>query len=296
MPPWESNGCRLVSLYDMLQFSAEEWNAIVRELDRLAELLLSGLDIAAASIEGEKSKLTDPLDRIMRGCVTLHLDMSASYADELIKRVNETIPLMSQLSRLTEGRKVATEHDLLKPDEFTREISILRKRIDDELKNRQFLTIEPSKSRYYRCRYLFGEEVSRNFPSSDGDIEEAGNCFALDRYTACVFHLMRVMEVALRVLANSLRDQQVDPKHNRSWDSILKKFRNELEKTRADRSQEWKTEDEFYSGAAATLMAVKDAWRNPTMHVETSYDEQKALDVLNAVGAFMRHISAKLHE
>jgi hypothetical protein len=32
------------------------------------------------------------------------------------------------------------------------------------------------------------------------------------------------------------------------------------------------------------------------MHVETVYDPDKALDVLNAVKGFMRHLSEKLKE
>jgi hypothetical protein len=44
----------------------------------------------------------------------------------------------------------------------------------------------------------------------------------------------------------------------------------------------------------AKLRAVKDAWRNPTVHLERNYDEKQAIAVFNAVGAFMRHLSTKL--
>ena len=43
-------------------------------------------------------------------------------------------------------------------------------------------------------------------------------------------------------------------------------------------------------------MAVKDAWRNPTMHVEITYTEEMALDVFRHVQAFMRHLATKLSE
>jgi hypothetical protein len=128
------------------------------------------------------------------------------------------------------------------------------------------------------------------------DIEEAGKCLACNRSTAAVFHLMRVMEVALRVLAKTLNDQRLDPKRNPSWDSILKKCREELEKDRRNRAPEWVTDEVFFSSVATTLMGVKDAWRNPTMHVEINYDEERALDVWNHVRAFMRHLATKLSE
>jgi hypothetical protein len=104
------------------------------------------------------------------------------------------------------------------------------------------------------------------------------------------------MEAALRVLAKTLNDPRLDPKRNPSWDSILKKCREELEKDRLKRAPEWAADDAYFSGAAARLLAVKDAWRNPTMHVETNYDEESALDVWNHVRAFMRHLATKLKE
>ena len=37
-----------------------------------------------------------------------------------------------------------------------------------------------------------------NFPAANHEASEAGKCFATARYTACVFHLMRVMEVGVQ--------------------------------------------------------------------------------------------------
>jgi hypothetical protein len=44
----------------------------------------------------------------------------------------------------------------------------------------------------------FGNEVAVAFPSATYDIREASNCFALERWPACVFHLMRTLEIAPR--------------------------------------------------------------------------------------------------
>jgi hypothetical protein len=86
------------------------------------------------------------------------------------------------------------------------------------------------------------------------------------------------------------------PKRNPSWDSILHKCREELGKPLAQRSPEWTVDESFFSGATGALMAVKDAWRNPTMHVEIHYDDEKALAVWYCVRTFMRHLATKLHE
>lgn len=107
---------------------------------------------------------------------------------------------------------------------------------------------------------------------------------------------MRTMEVGLRALASTLNDPRLDPKRNPSWDSILRKCRDEGSKHLADRSPEWTVDEPFFSGAAAALTAVKDAWRNPTMHVEIHYDDEKSLSIWYCVRTFMRHLATKLHE
>ena len=178
-------------------------------------------------------------------------------------------------------------------DELVKE---LQGRLTDEMSFTFFLWIAGEKARLYSMTHPFGDEVADKFPSAIGDIEEASKCLALDRGTACVFHLMRVMEVGLRVLAETLKDPELNPKRNPSWDSILKKCRKELEKPIRDRSPEWVADEPFFSGAACALMAVKDAWRNPTMHVEITYDEERAEDIWNCVKAFMRQLATKLHE
>ncbi|HEX7183488.1 MAG TPA: hypothetical protein VF756_16765 [Thermoanaerobaculia bacterium] len=142
----------------------------------------------------------------------------------------------------------------------------------------------------------FGPEVQNRFRSANHDIEEAGKCLSFNRNTAAVFHLMRVMETGLRALGRSLNDPNLDPKRNPSWEMILRKCDQELQKTYKDRAPEWTADEAFFSTATANLRAVKDAWRNPTMHVEKIYDEDLARGVWDATRAFMRHLATKLSE
>ena len=51
----------------------------------------------------------------------------------------------------------------------------------------------------------FGDEVANAFPNLIEDIDEAAKCLALSRYTACMFHLMRVMESSIHRLAKKLK-------------------------------------------------------------------------------------------
>lgn len=172
----------------------------------------------------------------------------------------------------------------------------LHDRLIDEMSASLLLTVAPGRARLYNEPDLFGPEMASRFPSAADDIAEAGRCLALERATACVFHLMRVMECALRALAVSLKDPDLDPKRNPSWDAMLKKCRAQLALSLAERSPEWRGDDQFFSAATERLMAVKDAWRNPTMHVEKKYTEEEAEDAWNATRAFMRQVATKLHE
>lgn len=178
--------------------------------------------------------------------------------------------------------------------ELSDQFGVLVDRITDELDQKPCYLIAAERVKFYNGRHLFGEDVDRAFPSAMLDIEEAGKCYAVGRGTACVFHLMRVMEVGLRALATSLNDVSLDPKTNPTWERILSRGDKELQKPLKDRAEEWRVDDLFFSTATANLRAVKDAWRNSTMHVEISYDDERAFDVWNAVRAFMRHLARKL--
>lgn len=164
-------------------------------------------------------------------------------------------------------------------------------RVVDQLASRLCWMIEPDKARFFTEPNLFGPEVAEAFPSAILDIEEAGKCLALDRGTAGVFHLMRVMEVGLNALAVALGIPYAP-----SWDSYLKQINKQFALDWKDKEPQWKQDEAFYSAAAGDLMIVKNAWRNPTMHVRINYDPEKALDVFNGVRTFMQHLATKLKE
>jgi len=116
----------------------------------------------------------------------------------------------------------------------------LQDRIQDDLQHGRFFMIPQHKVAYYTgASTLLGTDVNAAFPSAQPDVEHASKCFAFDRNTAVVFHLMRVMEVGLRALAASLNDPKLDPKKNPNWGAILRKCDEELRKPLGDRCSEW---------------------------------------------------------
>ena len=75
----------------------------------------------------------------------------------------------------------------------------------DELENQYFLHVTGDRAKYYKQADPFGSEVGKKFAKSAEDIANAGNCYALGQNTACVFHLMRVMEQCVHQFGKKLR-------------------------------------------------------------------------------------------
>jgi len=61
--------------------------------------------------------------------------------------------------------------------------------------------LPPERARFWGMEKPFGDKVFESFPSTRADFTAAGNCYAIEQYNACVFHLMRVIEKGLRVIA-----------------------------------------------------------------------------------------------
>ena len=163
----------------------------------------------------------------------------------------------------------------------------LRHRVNDDFKGLFFLFITDPK--YYSKPNLFGESVFNAFSSVTGEIEEAGKCLALERGTACVFHLMRIVEAGLAALAKRLR---ISPQ--KSWGAYLQKI--DHIKMQKPSPPIWFTRnEEFFIESAIRIGSVKDAWRNPTIHhLERTYTVEQAKEIFSAIQSLMRHLATKL--
>lgn len=154
-----------------------------------------------------------------------------------------------------------------------------------EMKQVKFFMVAKNNAQYFGEPKLFGDKVFNNFRSADEDIAEAGNCLALGRSTACVMHLARTVEVGLQSLASNLGiGKQND------WGSYLRKTEEELLK-RLKVSGARSSAEQFYSEARITFDAMRRAWRNPTMHVDKTYSQDRAEEIFISVRSFMKHLA-----
>jgi hypothetical protein len=84
----------------------------------------------------------------------------------------------------------------------------------------------------------------------------------------------------------------------RNWGAILRNVKIELDRRNAAGGSGWSTpsDRQFFDEAYVSLDAVRNTWRNSTMHVESKYNEEETEHILSAVRGFMRKLASRLDE
>jgi hypothetical protein len=162
-----------------------------------------------------------------------------------------------------------------------------RRNLNDQLASKKIGFIPKDKLEYWNKEKLFGEEVFSKFKAARADLEEAGNCFAMGRNTACVFHLMRVMEVGLLRLAKRFRVKNIKAL---TWGDVLREINSKLDPRRKDPKK--KAGAVRYDSALAHFRTAKNGWRDRVCHSTVSYNVSQALDIFSATKGFMRELAA----
>lgn len=255
-PPWETAPSGVVSLLDMLKFAAEDfWEA--------SGIIGHVLENRAYVID-HKARAVNSIAKLMAHCKRLGLAVSAEH----IKKVHADYE--------------AGGSDEVLVERFRSGMTSLAAVIHSELAGKQFLYIEATKTPYCDSEWLTGTLIQANFPRAFGEFRSAGRCYAYGENTACAFHLNRVLEDGLKSLATTLGLSF----NKNSWDAHLKDISRELE-SRYKAAGARTPDEKFYSDLASQFGHMKTAWRNPTMHVESRYDERDALYLLQATERFV---------
>ena len=101
---------------------------------------------------------------------------------------------------------------------------------------------------------------------------------------------MRVAEVPLRRIARIILPNNKKP----NWDPVLKKIEAELKLPPKDRKLQGS--HEFYEQLVAQMHAVKVAWRNKVMHVDTVMTEERAKQIYDASIGLMNYVAGHMAE
>ncbi len=221
--------------------------------------------------------------------------------DEIVRAVANGTYLMRQACVMSDMEGILPELDrldgLLAPppglsipprSAIAQAIVHLVSRIQDDLQQQFFFHLTQQDVRFYGQKALFGDIVAKKFKEAAEDIKKAGDCFALQQPTACVFHLMRAMEVVVRQLSKRLK---VTITPQTTWRQMTGNMDPKI-KAMPDATHRQKQKKNDWEAARANLHHVGSVWRNNTMHPATSYTQSQALDVINAVRVFMSGLAA----
>lgn len=171
-----------------------------------------------------------------------------------------------------------------------------------ELKRRKFMYMPNAEAAYYDHQELFGPVVSKRFPKANKEIIAAGNCYATGSYTACVFHLMRAVEIAGKVMVSkrylNVAHHLPCPLELCEWGQLKQAMDKGLDALRAGSRTDLKKKQqlEYYSHAVGVFANFKDAWRNKVNHGRHTYKAGETKDAMDNTRQFMNHIAEKMKE
>ncbi|MGD0201397.1 MAG: hypothetical protein ABSD27_11665 [Bryobacteraceae bacterium] len=268
----------------MLDFYARDFILSMELLEAIKKRLTEATVFNQVSVE-ETSFFMERLVVLRSHCRAMGLSMSVVQIDRMTSALSSSIDYA----------------------DFVKALDALRDRIYDELQTHVFYAVYHEKLRFYTLNAetrrmelnslieVFGQQVLKSFRSTAYDLQEALSCHICSRSTACVFHLMRVLERGLQVLADNFGV----PSDHANWHNIIEGIEKAIRNIGSDvlnRPSDWKDQQEFYSQAASHFMFVKDAWRNYTAHARGSYTDERADEIFRNVQGFMQKLSTRLAE
>jgi hypothetical protein len=262
---------RLITWWDMLKRSADEYIALGRELEAMS--LCFYMMEESEDKGGLRPDETESLNKTLK---------------ELHKHCN-TLELVVASEQITMA--------LTNPPKTRQALEYLVSGILAELKSRLFLFFPTQSAKWYECETLLNETGRQRFPRAYAEIRHAGNCIAFELYDGAVFHSMRALEHGLRATATQLNVSFPFPIELAEWQNIIEKIESEVRAMKAlAKSPQKDADTQFYSEAATQFMYFKDAWRNHVSHVRTVYNQSQAVEVLEHVGKFIGRISERVAE
>ena len=127
------------------------------------------------------------------------------------------IPHFETLAKLSDDAGLATtanyarsvidyihNNETYQIDHMDETVRSARRFLYEEMRSWLYFEIPQHQVQYWMNTTPFGPAVAAKFPDAEYDIVEASKCLAVDRTTACVFHLMRALDFALAFLSAHL--------------------------------------------------------------------------------------------
>jgi hypothetical protein len=246
----------------MLRFYAHRFTDLLHRIGYIDGALLARIDVSKDS-PTFRTELAKEFRTLESLCIEIGLEQAATRAAKIA-------------AKLDEGWSVSSHQIVsLLPD--------MAERIHDGLRTAHIFAMTPAEVAVWEPTVLlFGVEVGARFPKMSEDIAEAGKCLAVGRWTACVFHLMRVMELGVQQIGDLLGVTSTAEKY---WGPLTDEIGGRV--SRLDKNDPRKPP---LSAAVSHLHSVRVAWRNEVMHPRQTYAEEEARDIFTHTRSFIRSL------
>ena len=293
---WEEMHYRLVSLWDLMIMIELPLGSLISALNRIGTMGsgLKDMTQRALFLKHDIDGLKEAVELVRQRAEELGLPASI----EASKRIHVIFARATQETR--DGHELAVFNKIDTPmlgGSFGSLVTSFR----DETAGRFALVIPTSKVELYeQKRPPFGAEVDTKFRTRGRDeIAEASKCLALRRPTACAFHLMRAVECALDAMRLSLGLREPEKSGEKTWGAVLGTIQTEIEnKDKLTHTPQWSSSDDrrVFRRMLASLNDFKENWRDPTMHLESTYTEEQAEHLFALTKGFMQVVASRLDE
>jgi hypothetical protein len=279
--PWENAPYGVVSLLDVLDFSAKEY---IESAHRF------GLFLGDPAKDSSDSRfLSESLSFLLQNCHKLGLAVTQENIVLLMQDMVKESP--QSFRKEPDGFRLVGAQ--IPRDRMVHHIEAIYSAMRVELGSMLFKAIPRDRSNYASPKWLEKLQLVTKFPTSFTELERSGMCYALGQPTASVFHSMRALEPGLAALAKPF---EVSSTHE-NWQNIINDIEKEIRKLgNAQKTQQRIDDETFFGGAVSHLYFVKNAWRNHVAHTRESYGDDEAHKILQRAVEFIESLCPRLQE
>jgi hypothetical protein len=266
--------------FHMLELNSMDFMRAATTIARTNQVLLSLSAVHNELVLPETATLLlPPLAELRREAENVGAALAVKAIDRLEPRLSASSPM------ITVGQAQAAINDI-------------ESRFADYLADIRMFALSPAEAIFMETadKLIENERFPLKFPNASFELEESGKCVALGRYTASVFHAMRMLEYGIKALAKRLDIPDPTKAAEKNWAIILSAIQGKIDELWPRQARLPNSEGAQFEALHAHLDAVRNLWRNATMHVETIYAPHEALHIIRCSAFFMVSLSKLIDE
>ncbi len=272
------NPYRLMSLRDVLEFYAERIVNCEHLLSGLQAFFRNGPDIPPD--ESTLKQIADNLVALRDEADRLGLDVTFQSANKVLDHII-TGNYTGSVSQYRSS--------------FSSSLDVLLSVFPLELKRKYCFMLSNEEARLYESNLEDWGKAPGRFADSINDMVEAEKCLSLNRYTACVFHLMRVTEHVLFSVGRLIGVKALQPgafHGDANWAIVLRAIDQEVQAPYEKRIH--KGMADLLSNISSQMHAVNKAWRVNTMHISDTYGPEQCKKIFHSTLGLVAYVAEHL--